>query len=90
VKEVLPADANDLMWDKANLHPGEDIFRTDVRRGVNGNGELHVKMVSCTHSFRPKYFMPSLTCMSSARLSIDLETNSANLSRYQEDNVNFH
>ncbi len=25
------------MWDKADLQPGEDILRTDVRRRVNGS-----------------------------------------------------
>jgi hypothetical protein len=33
------------MWNKADLHPGEDILRTDVGYGVNDNDmsrrELH-------------------------------------------------
>jgi hypothetical protein len=28
------------MWDKANLHAGKDILRTDVGRGINGSNTL--------------------------------------------------
>jgi hypothetical protein len=36
-RKLLPADTNDLMWDKADLQARKDILRTDVGRGINGS-----------------------------------------------------
>jgi hypothetical protein len=36
-RKLLPADTNDLMWDKADLQARKDILRTDVGRGISGS-----------------------------------------------------
>jgi hypothetical protein len=59
-RKLLPADTNDLMWDKADLQAGEDILRTEGAVST----EITYQGVNYTHFFKPKYFIPSLTCMS--------------------------